>query len=203
MTRRPRGVVAGLFLLVLLGGCGSDGQHAVPAPPPPGPVIERVHPRGFHSTRELVGVPEPDRLRIPAIGVDTGLDRVHRKADGTLQVPPRWLVAGWYQEGPRPGEDGPAASLGHVDSTDGPAVFARLHELRPSDEVLVDAGTRTERFRVTGTQEVRKDRFPTEQVYLPTLEPVLRLITCGGAFDRASGHYTDNVIVSAALVGAS
>jgi hypothetical protein len=34
-------------------------------------------------------------------------------------------------------------------------------------------------------------------VYGPTPDPELRLVTCGGTFDAASGHYADNVIVYA------
>ncbi len=42
-----------------------------------------------------------------------------------------------------------------------------------------------------------KAEFPTESVYAPTAGAELRLVTCGGAFDRSSGHYVDNVIVFA------
>jgi hypothetical protein len=37
-------------------------------------------------------------------------------------------------------------------------------------------------------------------VYGPTTTPELRLITCGGPFDDATGHYLDNVVVFARLV---
>jgi sortase (surface protein transpeptidase) len=116
-----------------------------------------------------------------------------------VQVPTQWQVAGWYQDGPKPGEPGPAAILGHVDSDVGPAVFARVHELHPGAVLWVDSAAGTKRFRVTGTAEFPKDHFPTEQVYLPTLDPMLQLITCGGTFDRVTGHYRDNVVVSAVL----
>jgi hypothetical protein len=209
--RRPtlwRSVTAA-FVAVVLAGCGTTarahgGPDAVGAraqiPTPAPSVAPAVHPSGFRSVRELRAVPSPDRLRIPAIGVDSTLDRLGREADGSVEVPPRWLVAGWYQQGPAPGQPGPAAILGHVDSNTGPAVFARLDELRAGNEVLVDSGGQTLHFQVIGSEEVAKDRFPSEEVYLPTLDPVLRLITCGGVFDPVTGHYRDNVIVSAALV---
>src|SRR5438046_2619246 len=79
------------------------------------------------SAATRLGVPV--RLRIPAIGVDTGLQRLGLESDGSLQPPSRWGVAGWYAGGPRPGETGPAVIVGHVDSTSGPAVFFRLREL--------------------------------------------------------------------------
>jgi sortase (surface protein transpeptidase) len=89
---------------------------------------------------------------------------------------------------------------GHVDSTDGPAVFFRLRELAPGDEVLVDrADGSTVRFEVRSVQRHPKDAFPTEQVYGPTPRAELRLITCGGEFDAGERSYRDNVVVTAVL----
>jgi len=46
----------------------------------------------------------------------------------------------------------------------------------------------------------QKDHFPTLLVYGNTDHAALRLITCGGAFDYATGHYVDNIVVFASLV---
>ena len=46
-----------------------------------------------------------------------------------------------------------------------------------------------------------KAQFPTAAVYAPTPRPELRLITCGGRFDRAARNYVDNVVVEAVVVG--
>ena len=162
-------------------------------PPPAG---------AFRSVRSYPQVAEPVRLRIPVAGVDTPLVRLGRAADGAIEVPGDFGVAGWFAEGPRPGQPGPAVILGHVDSRTGPAVFFRVGTLPRDAEVLVDrADGSTAAFRVHGTQRVAKVAFPTEQVYGPTLEPSLRLVTCGGSFDRATESYRDNVIVYADSVG--
>jgi Sortase domain len=154
----------------------------------------------FRSTRDFPGVPVPVRLRIPAAHVDTALQSLGRNADGTIAVPSDPAVAGWYAQGPRPGQPGPAVILGHVDSATGPAVFFRLDRLSPGDAITVDsADGSTRSFRVTGVTRVPKNQFPTDLVYLPTLQPVLRLVTCGGSFDRAAHSYRDNVIVFADL----
>jgi Sortase domain len=88
--------------------------------------------------------------------------------------------------------------LGHVDSKAGPGVFWALRRLAPGDEVLVDrADGTTIGFRVQRTEHIAKTAFPTDLVYAPTLEPALRLVTCGGVFDRSKGSYVDNVIVYA------
>ena len=155
----------------------------------------------YRSPRDYTPVAEPTRVRIPAIDVRSSLERLGRAGDGTVEVPRRWERAGWYTGGFRPGQPGPAVILGHVDSRTGPAVFYRLRSLRPGDLVLVDRkDSTTARFRVTRVERYRKTRFPSDLVYFPTLEPSLRLVTCGGTFDTASGHYRDNVIVLATAV---
>jgi hypothetical protein len=55
----------------------------------------------------------------------------------------------------------------------------------------------TDRFTVTRLVRAAKSEFPAAEVYAPASGAELRLITCGGAFDRARGSYEDNVIVFA------
>ena len=129
--------------------------------------------------------------------------RLGRAADGSIEVPARFDVAGWFAEGPRPGQPGPAVVLGHVDSRTGPAVFYRVAALPRDARGRAWTGRTGVRsaFRVSGTQRVPKLEFPTDLVYGPTLEPSLRLVTCGGSFDRAARNYRDNVIVYADPAG--
>ncbi len=147
-----------------------------------------------------VTVAAPIRLVIPAIGVSARLIRVGLTAAGALQAPASTAVAGWYTGGPRPGETGPSVLGGHIDSYRGPGVFFRLRLLRPGDRVYVRRADGTVVvFRVNAVDEYLKNRFPTESVYGPTPDAQLRLITCGGTFDPATGHYLSNVVVYAAL----
>ena len=120
---------------------------------------------------------------------------------GAMQVPSSTTVAGWYTGSPRPGSIGSAIIVGHIDSETGPGVFYRLSELRSGDDVFIKrADGTTAEFRVTSIQTYLKDQFPTEQVYGPTPDAELRLITCGGAFDSATGHYLSNIVVYATEV---
>ncbi|MEV4843815.1 class F sortase [Micromonospora matsumotoense] len=139
----------------------------------------------------------PTRVRVARIGVDSTLTALGLDRAGTLIPPADFTRAGWYGGGPAPGDPGPAVIAGHLDSRRGPAVFARLGELRPGDRIEVWRGDRRVRFRVTGALRTPKDAFPTATVYGPTPVPELRLITCGGDFDRRVGHYRDNVVVFA------
>ncbi|HEX2073827.1 MAG TPA: class F sortase [Geodermatophilus sp.] len=144
----------------------------------------------------------PVRVRVPAVGLDAPLTPVGVDDAGALVVPDDLGTAGWLADGPAPGETGPAVLAGHVDSRSGPAVFAVLDEVAVGDEVQVERGDGTTvRFTVTGVRGVPKDAFPTTAVYGPTPGAELRLITCGGAFDRSRRSYTDNVVVSAVRIG--
>lgn len=153
----------------------------------------------YRSTRSHDEVAEPIRLHIPAIGVDSPLEKLRRLEDQSIEVPRHPRSAGWWADGPRPGQRGPAVVLGHLDSKAGPAVFFRLGELNPGDEVRVDrADGSTVRFVVTQRHRYDKERFPTELVYYPTLQSELRLVTCGGTIDPSTGHYRENLVVFAA-----
>jgi sortase (surface protein transpeptidase) len=169
-----------LILALLITGCGATA----PAPPPPAPVVETA-------------VAEPAAIRIPGIGVDAVVVGVGLQTDGAMETPDFGL-AGWYREGPRPGEAGPAVVVAHVDSRSGPDVFHRLRELQPGAEVVVRDGAGAEHaFAVERVEQVDKDALPAEQIWSASDKPLLRLITCGGAFDRSTRHYLDNVIVYA------
>jgi sortase (surface protein transpeptidase) len=147
----------------------------------------------------------PVHLDIPEIGVHTGLIGLGRNPDGTVAVPPltRHAPAGWYRDLASPGEVGPAVILGHVDSArDGPAVFYRLGALRSGDAIsVVRADGSTAVFTVLSVTAYPKNDFPTRAVYGPLDHPGLRLVTCGGDFDAASGGYRANIVVYAALTG--
>jgi len=139
----------------------------------------------------------PTRLRIGAIGVDTSLELLKLGADGALQPPRTNARAGWYADGTAPGDVGPAVLAGHVDSQRGPAVFYRLREVTAGDKIAVTRGGRTVTFTVTSTAWYPKKAFPTGEVYGPTPDRQLRLITCGGVFDRSLRSYEDNLVVYA------
>ncbi|HEX2808621.1 MAG TPA: class F sortase [Kineosporiaceae bacterium] len=195
----------GLWIAALVVGIGGSPASAVPvhAPAPAGDLapVRGTAPASavppFRSIRTYPAIALPVRIRVPEQGIDSGLERLGLAPDGSIAAPSRWQVAGWYAAGPRPGQQGPAVIVGHVDSPTGPAVFFRLAELRPGDAVYVDRQDGTSaRFRVIGRQEVPKDRFPADRVYSPTLQASLLLMTCGGIFDVATGHYRDNVIIS-------
>ena len=190
-----------LAIVMATAGC-SDGPRVRQPPPAFGqsgtasPSAASSHAAASGPMREST----PVRLRIPAIEVDSEVMALGLRGDGTLDVPPAGFPAGWYTGGPTPGELGPAIMAGHVNWEGSPGVFFSLGELSRGEEILVerDDGS-TAVFHVRSVEQFPKDAFPTEAVYADIDHAGLRLITCGGAFDRQAGSYRDNIVVFAEL----
>jgi LPXTG-site transpeptidase (sortase) family protein len=145
-----------------------------------------------------IGVPA--RVIVPSVDIDARIVGVGLKEDGAMETPDFGL-AGWYRLGPRPGESGPAVIVAHVDSVAGPDVFNRLDELTAGDEIVVeDAVGGRARFVVRDSETIPKSELPVERIWSDEDDPVLRLITCGGEFDRVVRSYESNVIVYADAV---
>jgi len=177
--------------------------HAAPLParpaPIPAPTEPAVPPASVATAQQAA---RPVSLSIPSIGVRTRLIHLGVNRDGTLQVPSSTAVAGWYTGSPRPGMVGSAIIAGHVDSRTGPGIFFWLRTLRPGDRIYVGRADGTMAvFTVTRISKFAKDHFPTAAVYGPVPDAELRVITCGGIFDRSLGRYLSNVVVFARLAG--
>jgi len=158
-------------------------------------------PRQRNLNRQM---PRPVRVSIPAIGVSAPIIPLGLNPDRTMQTPKSYSVAGWFRPGPEPGEVGAAIVVGHVDSHNGPGVFYRLRALRRGDRIGITLVTgRKLQFIVTSSRDVSKQHFPAALVYRHTRRSTLRLVTCGGRFDASTGHYVNNHIVFAWLLGAA
>ncbi|WP_380281567.1 class F sortase [Kitasatospora purpeofusca] len=145
---------------------------------------------------------KPARLRIPQINVDAPFTELTLNPSGQLNAPPpddKNLV-GWYRDGVSPGERGAAVVAGHVDTRKGPAVFLLLSLMLPGNKVEIQRADGTVAvFAVDGVETFAKDAFPDQRVYGRTPDAQLRLITCGGTYDKKRRDYLDNVVVFAHL----
>lgn len=148
----------------------------------------------------------PKRVEIPSIGIEApvvarGLDK-----DGAIE-PPSFdtpQTVGWYGDGTEPGAKGPALLVGHVDTETRPAVFYGLSAARPGAKIdITRADGTVAEFTVDDVQVFTRARFDADKAYGPRKDgrAELRLITCGGTFDRKTHSYDANVVVSAYLTG--
>lgn len=144
----------------------------------------------------------PVRIVIPRLKIDADVEHVGLAPDGSMDVPQRFDTVGWYKLGARPGELGNAVLAGHLDSKTGPAIFWRLKELQPGDEIIVAADDGKERrFVVRELENYPYDQAPLERIFGPTESIGLNLITCIGTFDRRSQNYDQRLVVYTTLVG--
>ncbi|WP_316525436.1 class F sortase [Kitasatospora brasiliensis] len=185
----------------------ADGQPAPPAasgPAVPGPANAAAVAPGAPGgpPAPVLARAKPTRLRIPQIAVDAPFTELTLNPAGQLDAPPpddRNLV-GWYRDGVSPGERGSAVLAGHVDTTKGPAVFLLLSFLLPGNKIEVSRADGTVAvFSVDTVETFAKDAFPDAKVYGRTPDAQLRLITCGGTYDKKRRDYLDNVVVFAHL----
>ncbi|MFJ3217777.1 class F sortase [Kitasatospora sp. NPDC086801] len=168
----------------------ADPDPAAPDPAAPDPAAP------------VLGRADPTRLLIPQIAVDAPFTELTLDPAGQLAAPPPDddNLVGWYRDGVSPGEAGSSVIAGHVDTTTGPAVFLQLSMLQPDNKVEVARADGTVAvFSVDSVEAFAKDAFPDEKVYGQTPDAQLRLITCGGAYDKEQREYPDNVVVFAHL----
>ncbi|MDP5314530.1 MULTISPECIES: class F sortase [Streptomyces] len=215
--------VAGLGMLLIYNSIGPSADDKPPAPlvaaapaaPAPAapaapasspaaavPRQASPSPSPTPTTAPALARSVPKRLKIPAIAVDAPFTPLSIGASGRLDAPPpndKNLV-GWFQGGVTPGERGASIVAGHVDTLTGPAVFLQLRFLRPGSTVDI---TRTDgtvaTFKVDTVETFSKAKFPDKRVYADTPDAQLRLITCGGTYDKKAKDYVDNVVVFAHL----
>lgn len=219
--RRGRLLVATVVVLLIAAGVTAIGLGLHSTTPPPAPpaaaaaLPSQSATRTPTSTTTTPPTPEPaptvgpilnpsvpTKVEIPAIGVSSSLIQLGTNPDGTIQVPPLTdpSPAGWYTGGPTPGELGPAVILGHVDTKVGPSVFYKLGDIRAGDQISVTRSDNTVAvFTVDRVEQYPKADFPTLKVYGNTDRAELRVITCGGVFNSAIGHYDKNTVVYATL----
>ncbi|MFF4151958.1 class F sortase [Streptomyces sp. NPDC001651] len=202
-TRAPWGVIA----LVLLTGLAlirnGSGEFDVGPPQPASAAAADSHLPGrlAKSVRPLPYA-MPNRVRIPGIQVDAPIIPVGLDADGWVAAPPPEdpNLAGWFTGSVTPGEKGTAVVVGHVDNTQGPAVFYGLGSLEKGKRVeIAREDSKTAVFQIYGIEVFEKNDFPGDRVYASKGTAELRVITCGGGFTKQSG-YDGNVVVFAGLV---
>ncbi|MEV0121475.1 class F sortase [Streptomyces sp. NPDC050703] len=206
--RTGNALIATVSAVALCSGAWLLGSGTGPHSPPQPSAAQASarpgqHEAGARQESGSASLPPspPDRLRIPAIGVDTPLMGLGLTRQGSLDVPPpeRKNLAGWYEAGTTPGERGTAVVAGHVDNKEGPAVFYELGALRRGTTIEVERRDGSVAvFTVDANEVYDADAFPDDKVYGAASRPELRVITCGGRYSEETG-YQGNVVVFAHL----
>ncbi|MFB7716733.1 class F sortase [Nocardia sp. NPDC056100] len=185
-------IAALAVIAALITGCGSTETTAASTTTAATPAKVQTAASVTRST--------PVSFDIPSIKASGSLVSLGLNADGTVQVPADYQQAGWYQQGPAPGEQGSAVILGHVDSYKGEGVFFSLKKVKAGDMIDVKrADGKTAHFKVTDVRMYLKSEFPDQLVYGPRGGATLQVVTCGGDFDQSAKSYQSNVVVFSSL----
>lgn len=198
VTKKVLGSAVALFLVLGFSSPSGASRFGNPEPIPRFTASFRPQSVAAVNSMDQLMAPlgtasPPSWISIPSISVDAkiipvGIDPTTK----SLVVPAQGSVVGWFSKGAK---QRPTVLVGHVDTAKKAAVFFRLPKLRMGDSIRVTSSDDSvRRYRVERITRVGKNSFPTKSVYLGS---GLRLITCGGKFDRKTGHYQDNIIVFA------
>ncbi len=202
-------LLATCLLAPALAGCGSDAHQAAAVKAGAAAASASASPSAGQGTPaarpvEPMTRSDPERISIVRLDVNAPLVPVGRASDGTVATPSfaQPHTAGWYSGSVTPGQQGTSVIVGHVDTPTGPAVFYPLAVARPGDTVVVTrADHSVADFTVDAIKVIPRDDFDESQVYAATGRPEMRLITCGGTFDKVTQEYSSNVVVYAHLTG--
>ncbi|MFG2709016.1 class F sortase [Streptomyces goshikiensis] len=153
-----------------------------------------------------LGAAPPARVDVPSIGIQAPVISRSLDKDGAIDPPPydRPGTVGWWGGGAQPGTAGTALLVGHVDTASKPAVFYGLSSAKPGDSVrVVRADGTIAEFTIEDVQVYERAGFDPHKAYGPRVpgRAELRLVTCGGTYDKAAKQYSANVVVSAYLTG--
>ncbi len=167
----------------------------VPEPTTPLPTVpvSSGHPEDLPAQQPV----EPVRLVIPALGIDAPIRPVGVR-NGEMEVPPTADLVAWYRFGPTPGAEGSAVLAAHVSWGGELGVFYRLRDLPPGamiEVVFADGSAR--RFRSVALDAYDKSDLPVQQIFAREGDPVLTLVTCGGAFNESLRHFEQNIVAYA------
>ncbi|WP_350278821.1 class F sortase [Kribbella sp. HUAS MG21] len=207
---------AALPALVLFTGCGNAERRTAAEPEPRQPTATTLRPAASPNpadtapatirTRDaglppVAPVPRPNRLQIDSAQLDLQVEAVGVAADGQMELPPNPSVVGWYKFGPAPVDGKGSVVLGgHLDSKEwGAGPLVKLRAVRPGDTLALRStdGTVT-RYRVRTVEVIPKSRLAVSELFDRDGPSRLRLVTCGGPYDRNGGGYRDNVVLTAA-----
>ncbi|MFC1429171.1 class F sortase [Streptacidiphilus sp. N1-3] len=185
-------------------GKGAPAASASSAAAAKAAAVAAASTAGRPATHAALVRSTPITVALPSIGLTAPLIGLGMDSRGQAELPPfsQPKTAGWVRDSAAPGAVGTAVLVGHVDTRTGPAVFWNLSAVKPGASVevtRVDGSTAL--FTVDAVRAFDKSTFPADQLYAPAKDAQLRIVTCGGTFDRKRAEYTGNVVLFAHLSG--
>ncbi|WP_329313604.1 class F sortase [Streptomyces sp. NBC_00597] len=194
---------------VLVLGLWLWGREITGVPPRPSSALaggSALPVPGLPAAHTPLAASVPARVDVPSMGIQAPVISRGLDAQGAIEPPPfeQPGAVGWWGAGAKPGEAGAALLVGHVDTASKPAVFYGLSTAQPGGKVrVVRMDGSVAEFTIEDVRVYERAGFDAHRAYGPRIEgrAELRLVTCGGTYDKAAREYTANVVVSAYLTG--
>lgn len=145
---------------------------------------------------------EPRKIRIQKISVDAYVQKAGVDQNNKVAVPNNVHLAGWFADSVKPGQTGLSIIAGHVSGRTTDGVFEQLRSVSQGDEFEIELGNgEVKRYRVVSTTQV-KEAESASVVFSqdPKVTSQVNLVTCGGAFNKATNSYDDRVVVAGELI---
>ncbi|MDO8655387.1 MAG: sortase, partial [bacterium] len=149
-------------------------------------------------SEEQVSLGLPTRLKIPSIRVDAGFQYVGLASDGAMDAPKGPADVGWFNLGPRPGENGSAVIAGHYGrwKTGEGSVFDDLNKLSQGDKLYVeDEKGAVVTFVVRESRKYDPNADASDVFGSNDGKSHLNLVTCEGVWDKVSKTYSNRLVV--------
>jgi LPXTG-site transpeptidase (sortase) family protein len=168
------------------------GTTVVTQSRPAAPVEESFH--------VAAGPITPSRLRIPSIAVDAPVAGVGLLKDGSMAVPDNLWSSAWLSSSARPGQAGKAVIAGHR-GIGTPGLFSHLENVHAGDRIHVsDAAGGELVYEVTSVALLDLSVATQLQVFGPTTQQQLVLITCFGEYSSSTRTYDHRLVVFSKLL---
>lgn len=140
----------------------------------------------------------PVRLKIPGINVDVAIEYVGVTPNGEMGIPKGPSEVGWFELGPRPGEDGSAVIDGHYGrwKNGKGSVFDDLSKLSQGDKLYIeDEKGIAISFVVRESRSYDPKADASDVFESNDGNSHLNLITCEGTWNKASKSYSQRLVV--------
>ncbi|WP_235195191.1 class F sortase [Exiguobacterium oxidotolerans] len=186
------------LIFLILAGCGGTEESVPPSKPveQATPAIEPVTPEPVQESRETASF-IPATLSIDAIDVKAKSEIVGKDKQGRMDVPKKTEQVAWYRYGAEANQTGNVILAGHLDDTDGPAVFYDLAKMKPGQKIELQSKTgQTLSYVVTNVTSYPVDEAPVGSIFGATVAKRLTLISCIGTFTKSKG-YDERLVVTA------
>lgn len=150
------------------------------------------------EVKEYIVPPDmPREINLKSIDKRGFIQPVGIDQNGDIAVPSNVLMAGWYVNSVKPGNEGLSIITGHRDGVMKKGIFRYLGELKSGDVFEIEYGDGSiKSFKVVEKRiESIEDTYNLMYEKKDNIEKQLNLITCSGDYDKEAETYNKRTTI--------